>query len=86
MKYDICDYDEKSLTVCWAIDGGRIFIHFTSNLSELLALRSIVDEMIKGLEDIQNKKRKKHKRELSLRAKRIKKIKGEKRIGGVCKI
>jgi len=71
MRFELCDIDNKNLTACWAIDGGRIFIHFTHSLSELIALRKHVDEMIEDLEKVKIKKDKEHKQ--SLRAKRARK-------------
>lgn len=49
MKSEICDYDEENIMACWMLDAGRTVIHFTSSLSELLALRETVDEMVKDL-------------------------------------
>jgi len=59
MKADICDYDEENVMVCWMIDAGRTVIHFTSSLSELLAFRERIDEMVDRLMEIAKTKQKK---------------------------
>jgi hypothetical protein len=74
LNYEICDVDRQTMTVCWAIDSGKTFIHFTNDLGELLNLRKKVDEMIAALEEVKKEEDEKHKQELSLRARRAKEI------------
>lgn len=56
--FDICDICREEMQALWAIEVGRMTVHMYSNLSELYRLRETVDEMIKGLEDIQKEKQK----------------------------
>ena len=87
MKYEICDVDRRDMTVCWAIDGGKTFIHFTNDLGELLNLRKTVDIMIAMLEEVKKEEDEKHKQELekqrSLRAQRAKNIQQPKTYRGL---
>ena len=56
--FEICEVCKEEMQALWAVEVGRTTFHMWSNLSELYRLRETVDEMIKGLEDIQKEKSK----------------------------
>jgi hypothetical protein len=76
VRAEICEVDKKNLTACWAIDGGKIFIHFSSGLTELYNIRKAIDTMIEELETGKKEHDEEHKR--SLRAKRAKGVRDKK--------
>jgi len=60
--FDICDYCRERLQVLWSINIGRLTIYLYNNLSELIELRRVVDEMMEELQKIIDEEKKKFKK------------------------